>query len=483
MALKNVLPLDPVVNIIVNLSAVSATRKKFNVALLVGDVGDVADFENARVVTYDSLTSILQAGFEPTSRIYKAAALIFGQAKVPPTVAIGKIVSTTIAGERTYTVTTNAEAGDTVTLEGITLTEGTDFTLGENISDTVMAIVDALKQNTTFNALYNVVATGVSFTVTEKTAGQGYTPGEATTTGVIVIESGEPVMSETQTESPMESIRACREADGEWYIANYCGDLTHEQILDIMEYVEAVTPSTVFVFTNSEEVSKTSDGGIFGELKSRNYRRAFGQYSTSHEDAVCAIIGWAMGAMTATTIDSAFTLAYKTEKGVQTENTVQTFTTNAVNNIKNNYGNVFINRGVYYDIFEEGRMTDGSWFDEIIFLDKYKNEMQLTIMDLLYTNNKIAQTEAGMTRIKNALQVVCDDMNRINFVKGGVWLGGEIMSLKYGDTLPNGYLIQSEPMASQSQADRDARIAPPIYVSLKLAGAIHHVTVQVDVNR
>ena len=31
--------------------------------------------------------------------------------------------------------------------------------------------------------------------------------------------------------------------------------------------------------------------------------------------------------------------------------------------------------------------------------------------------------------------------------------------------------------------ERDARKAPPIYVSLKLAGAIHHVTVQVDVNR
>lgn len=51
------------------------------------------------------------------------------------------------------------------------------------------------------------------------------------------------------------------------------------------------------------------------------------------------------------------------------------------------------------------------------------------------------------------------------------------------DTLPGGYLIQSEPIDSQSQADRDARKAPPIYVSLKLAGAIHHVTISVDVNR
>ena len=48
---------------------------------------------------------------------------------------------------------------------------------------------------------------------------------------------------------------------------------------------------------------------------------------------------------------------------------------------------------------------------------------------------------------------------------------------------PGGYLIQSEAMAEQSQTERDARNAPPIYVSLKLAGAIHHVTIQVDVNR
>jgi len=57
------------------------------------------------------------------------------------------------------------------------------------------------------------------------------------------------------------------------------------------------------------------------------------------------------------------------------------------------------------------------------------------------------------------------------------------LELKYGDTLPRGYMIQSEPINDQTQADRDARKAPPIYVSLKLAGAIHHVTVQIDVNR
>ena len=34
------LPLDPVVNIIVNLSVRSAVRKQFNLALLMGEVGE-----------------------------------------------------------------------------------------------------------------------------------------------------------------------------------------------------------------------------------------------------------------------------------------------------------------------------------------------------------------------------------------------------------------------------------------------------------
>ena len=128
-------------------------------------------------------------------------------------------------------------------------------------------------------------------------------------------------------------------------------------------------------------------------------------------------------------------------------------------------------------------MADGTWFDEVIYLDKYKNDMQLAVMDLLYQNNKIAQTEPGMTRIKDAIKVVCEDMNRIGFIATGVWKSNDILNLAYGATLPSGYMIQSEPIDEQSQADRDARKAPPIYVSLKLAGAIHHVTIQVDVNR
>lgn len=487
MALHNVLPIDPVVNIVVNLSTVSAARKAFNLALLVGDVdtANVPDFADSRFMTYDSLDSMLQAGFTTEDRLYKAASLIFGQAKTPPEVAIGnkKGYTVDVAGSNTYTVITNAVDKDTVVLGDITLTAGTDFVVGTTSAVTATNIAKAFNANGTFNTIYTASAKDSEITVTENTPNGGNTPGAMTTTGTISVISGTPVDSTSRAETPVETFQNLRAINYEWYAGIYCDDLTNAELLECAAYFEACTPDSIFCYTTSNEADTKSDGGIFGEIKSLGYRRSFGQYSTSHPDAIAAIVGWAMGAMSTKTIGSAYSVAYKSEVGVQAENYMQVFSTNMVNNIKNNYGNVYINRGTYYNVFEEGRMGDGSWFDEIIYLDKYKNEMQLAIMDLLVNNNKIPQTEAGMTRIKNAIKVVCDEMGTIGFIKDGKWLGSDLLDLSYGDTLPGGYLIQSEAIADQSQSDRDARIAPPIYVSLKLAGAIHHVTVQVDVNR
>jgi hypothetical protein len=262
-----------------------------------------------------------------------------------------------------------------------------------------------------------------------------------------------------------------------------CADITDTQILEVAAYNESCTPDSVFAFTTAaEEVTDPNDGGVFSQLQSLMYRWTIGQYSTAHPDAIAAIVGWAMGAMTGTA-NSAYTLAYKSEVGVQAENYVQTFPTNKVNAVKSFNGNVYINRGTYYNIFEEGKVFDGSWFDEIIFLDKFKNDCQLALMDILTADPKVPQTEAGMGRLKNALVGECENIYNIGFIAGGVWKSRDMLDLKYGDTLPRGYLIQSEPIDGQTQADRDARKAPPIYVALKLAGAIHHVTVQVDVNR
>jgi len=370
------LPLEPVVNIIVNLAARAAVRKAFDLALIVGETTVIPTTERVRI--YSGVNEMLGDGFTVNDRLYKAAVLIFGQNKTPTRLAVGCI-------------------------------------------------------------------------------GEG--------------------------ETPLQTMQACRDANGEWYVGIYCADATKEDHLAIAGYINATTPDSLYAYTTSDgDVPTNGDGNIFAAMKAKSYQRAIGQYSSKNDDAICAIIGWAMGAMTGT-IGSSFTLAYKTEVGVETENSSGVFASSAVEHIKANNGNVFINRGTYYDIFEDGRMADGTWFDEMIYLDKYKNDMQLGIMDLLYQNNKVAQTEGGMTKIHNAIKEVCEEALKVGFIAPGVWKSVEILNLKYGDTLPNGYLIQSEPVDQQIQADREARKAPNIYVALKLAGAIHHVKVQIDVNR
>ncbi len=58
-----------------------------------------------------------------------------------------------------------------------------------------------------------------------------------------------------------------------------------------------------------------------------------------------------------------------------------------------------------------------------------------------------------------------------------------MLNLEDGTYLTNGYLVQAEDVDDQSQADRDARKSPPIYASVKLAGALEFVTIEVYVNR
>lgn len=100
------------------------------------------------------------------------------------------------AGARTYTVTTNAVAADTLVIDTVTLTatasttNATQFAIGATIADTVTNIKSAITANSTLSARYTVSGTGAAFTLTETVAGAGHTPSAATYTGTIVVSSG-----------------------------------------------------------------------------------------------------------------------------------------------------------------------------------------------------------------------------------------------------------------------------------------------------
>ena len=287
----------------------------------------------------------------------------------------------------------------------------------------------------------------------------------------------------TRAETPLEAIIACRKVNSNWYVGIYAGPASISDHLAIAQYCQSASVSSVYAYTTDDlNVLTTFSTGIFAQMKALKYRRTIGQFSTKNQDAVCAIIGWAMGAMAARPLE-AYTLMFKQEVGVLPENADGVFTESSVTQITSDNGNIYINRGTYYDIFTNGRNADGTWFDELIFSDKIAYDMQLAVMDLFYQKKKIDQEETGVTEITDVLIRICEDLRAQNIIAPGVWNGGTVLALRDGVALPGGYMIQSLPVSSQSKADREARKTVPFVVCLNFAGAAHSATIMINIDR
>ncbi|MFP3391015.1 DUF3383 family protein [Brevibacillus sp. SIMBA_040] len=274
-------------------------------------------------------------------------------------------------------------------------------------------------------------------------------------------------------ETASEAITACRSANNDWY-ACYVVDATAGEIEAVAAAVEAMEPASVYFYTTKDEIVT---GNIMETLKNKSYKRTFGQYSTTPHAAVAAM-GYAMGANTGGA-NSAYTLAYKTEVGVTPE---KVSTTEAVK-IRELNGNVYTNFGPKFKLLTQGKMASGVSFDEVLNLDMLQAEIQIGAVNALVMAKKIPQTEDGLSLLLSAISEQCEKSVIRGAIAPGVWKGSPILTLQRGDTLSKGYLVLAERIADQTQDERDKRVAPPIYVPVKMAGAIEHVVVNVTVNR
>jgi hypothetical protein len=278
-------------------------------------------------------------------------------------------------------------------------------------------------------------------------------------------------------ESCLEAVTACREKNPNWYIALVC-DSAKADHLAIAEYIESVSPASIYAFTTADaDVLTGASGNIFSALKALEYKRTIGQYSTESPYAIAGIMGYAMG-QNSGLANSAFTLKFKSEVGVEVED----LSASVRDIIKGNNGNLYLNYGNSYNMFEEGVMSNGQFFDQIINLDMLVNDIQLSCMDLLSRNPKIPQTEGGVSQLIHVVSIACESAVLRGYLGAGKWTGQNILALKTDDTLPSGYLIQAAKLFNQTTADREARKAPSMYVAIKEAGAVHSILIGVYVN-
>lgn len=289
----------------------------------------------------------------------------------------------------------------------------------------------------------------------------------------------------TASETVLAALQACRAANYQWWACYACTAVKadHEAIA---AWAQAATPPVCYFFDTSDSDVPTGTAGSVGlALQALSYNRVFGQYSTDQSAAYpnnnyagAAAMGVAMALNTGLD-NSYFTMKFKTETGIATE----PLTPTQIAAIEGANLNLYLSYGNAYNLLEQGVVANGQFFDEILNLDMLKSDIQYNIMNLLVENPSIRQTDAGQTQLIHAVNEACEAAKNRGFVASGVWKGAQILNLKSGDPLPNGYLCQSAQYSKQSTGDRQARKAMPIYVAIAEAGSVHSLSISVTVQR
>lgn len=283
-------------------------------------------------------------------------------------------------------------------------------------------------------------------------------------------------------ETPVECAAVLANKSAAWYGLMFQASVqpTIDQSLDVSAFIEALDLKRIYgvTITDSGCLSALVTSDLGSLQKAAGYLRSFCQYS-QNAYAIASFFGRAFSVNFAAN-RSVITLMYKQEPGV----TGEELTENQASVLKDKRINVFVNYVNDTVIIEYGTMSGPAYFDEIHGLDWFQDAIQNACFNVLYQSaTKVPQTDAGVNQLTNAIAGACDSAVNNGLIAPGVWNADGFGELVSGQFLKTGYYIFAQPMALQSQSDRETRTAPPIRVAAKLGGAIQEMDVIMDVNR
>ena len=463
MATAVPLTLNGVIQLSVYLTPPAAPRNTFNKGLVVGSTVRISISERVRV--YTSAAGMIIDGFGPTDPEYLAAVKYFSQVPTPTYLYVGRQDKV-------------ASKIDTVSVAAAGGAGSDDYHVGD-----ILTVVQSGASGGTLRVATLDGSGGVA-TVTVNTPGTGYS--DAVGLATTVSPSGglgcTITITAVRAETTAEALAACRAASSAWYAAYVIGAAKADHILNAA-WCEAATPYSTYLYDTADSDARAgTSGNIFDTLKGLSYTRSMGVYSTTTY-AGAALLGRAMGLNTGLS-NSAYIMDFKNLVGVTAENLVLTgagpLTENDVTNIKADNGNVYIQRGSFYNWFEDGRMANGRWFDQVINADMLVEAIQLNVSDLFNSVPKVPFTDQGGTQIMAAVARACDQAVTRGYLAPGTWQAQQaVLALQPGAPMPKGYIVQSIKEKDIALEDRSARIWRAIYVACHEAGGVQSILIGV----
>ena len=297
----------------------------------------------------------------------------------------------------------------------------------------------------------------------------------------MTASTGLPPVAGTDGETAKEAVAALADKSGDWYGCVFADEgLAVEDHLDVAAFVEASAKARIYGVTVTD--SRALDAGYAedaaSKLKELARKRTIVAYSRNPY-AIVSALGRAF-TVNVSANRSTITLKFKQLPGVVAEGLTET----QAQALEAKRCNVFAAYDNDTAIFQEGVMSGPAYFDEIHGLDWLQNAIQSETWNLLYQSKaKIPQTDAGANQIITCIEAVLGEAVNNGLVAPGTWNADGFGLLERGDYLDKGYYVYTTPVAEQAQSEREQRKCPPIQIAAKLAGAIHFVDVQIDVNR
>lgn len=492
------LPVSSLINVQVSLTPSLAQFANFDSLLILGD-SNVIDVHQ-RYRSYSTLAQVA-ADFGTTAPEYLAADLYFSQAPSPTTLYIGRWAFTAtngllLGGALTpteqlisnWTPVTNG--GFHISVNGASAVNITGLSFsGQTNLNGVASVINAALATASVGA--TCVWTGTAFEFTSTTTGPTSTVAALTAPSAGTDISAQLLCSAgtlayTQAGIAAETAVQCvtvfdAQIPLQWYgLQIASADANDAAKLAVAAYIEGSGNPHLYGISTSEAAAIVSPDttSIGALLKALGYNRTFVQWSSTTPHCVAAMFG-IMFTVNFAAANTTITLMYKAEDGAIGETLTQT---QAATLNSNNY-NYFAKFNNNISIVVNGWCASGQFIDTVWGADWLANQIQTNVFNVLLSAPKVPQTDPGVHQVLTGIAAACQQGVVNGYLAPGQWNSAGFGQIVQGSYLSKGYYIYAPPIATQPENTRQARIAPPIQVAAKLAGAIHTIDVLVNVNQ
>ena len=243
------------------------------------------------------------------------------------------------------------------------------------------------------------------------------------------------------------------------------------------QHIEALSqPLMLFVPVTGSGSSVIASNRVLDNLFQAQIKRAVPFYCAAISDCA-ALLGTAMG-LELSHKGSAFALCYKTLNGIEPSDLTQ----GQAESIKALNGNIYVTRGYTHMLLENGTVSNGLRYDEVLYIDRIADDLQNAAVTLLAENpDRMPQTDDSTAQFINRFSSILMGYTDRGILASCLWRGSDAGPVRNGEIVENGFALWADSYDMQSDADRAAHKAMPVQVALTLAGSVESIVITVNV--